>query len=228
MMGLVCLLFCKLYTTENGPIGYDCKKLIVHLWTCMVKGMSVVHVYVACIHADGEGRRCSEGFRAPCSCTSGLYIKPLINPEWRPGSDRMTGPAPVQDGTWFITTELQPALIYFRRRKGESRGVVFRGDGHRNSTVTLGRETWSDPERCNTGSENKREELAQFKSRICIMLSSRAGNKEKGSHAISDGGRGRDDESWKLVSIRWVMFPPRHVLSVRVTPLALSPLTGGL
>lgn len=31
----------------------------------------------------------------------------------------------------------------------------------------------------------------------------------------------------KALSIRWVMFPPRHELSVRVTPLALSSHTGG-
>lgn len=62
-----------------------------------------------------------------CFSTSGLYIKPLINPEWRPGSDRLTGQAPVQDRAWFITSELQPALIYFRRREVESRGGVFQG-----------------------------------------------------------------------------------------------------
>lgn len=72
--------------------------------------------------------------------------------------------------------------------------MCLRVDGHRNSTVTLGRETWSDPERCKTGSKKKREELALFKSRICIMLSSRATNKEKGSDATSNGGRGRDYE----------------------------------
>lgn len=32
----------------------------------------------------------------------------------------------------------------------------------------------------------------------------------------------------KLLSVRWVMFPPGHVLSLGVTPLALSPHTGGL
>lgn len=72
------------------------------------------------------------------------------------------------------------------------KGLCLRGDGHRNSPVTLGRETWSDPERCNTGRENKREELAQFKSRICITLGSRAANKELGSDGISDGGRSRE------------------------------------
>lgn len=34
-------------------------------------------------------------------------------------------------------------------------GLCLRGDGHRNSTITLGRQIRSDPERCNTGSENK-------------------------------------------------------------------------
>lgn len=88
------------------------------------------------VHAQRGGKRGSrsvwEGFfkRAQgslCFSTSGLYIKPLINPEWRPGSDRLTGQAPVQDRAWFITSELQPALIYFRRREVESRGGVFQG-----------------------------------------------------------------------------------------------------
>lgn len=32
----------------------------------------------------------------------------------------------------------------------------------------------------------------------------------------------------KLLPVRWVEFPPGHVLSVRVTPLALSLRRGGL
>lgn len=32
----------------------------------------------------------------------------------------------------------------------------------------------------------------------------------------------------KLLPVRWVEFPPGHVLSVVVTPLALSPHRGGL
>lgn len=104
--------------------------------------MLIVHAYVhVCMQSESELAQWGSGL--PCSSTSGLYIKPLINPEWRPGSDRMAGQAPVQDRAWFITTELQPALIYFRLRKGESRGGVFKGigGGHRNGTVTLERET---------------------------------------------------------------------------------------
>ena len=76
---------------------------------------------------EREPKAALRGSGLPCSSTSGLYIRPLINPEWRPGSDRLTGQAPVQDRAWFITTELQPALIYFRVRKEESRGRVFEG-----------------------------------------------------------------------------------------------------
>ena len=79
------------------------------------------------IEREREPEAALRGSGLPCSSTSGLYIRPLINPEWRPGSDRLTGQAPVQDKAWFITTELQPALIYFRVRKEESRGRVFEG-----------------------------------------------------------------------------------------------------
>lgn len=76
-----------------------------------------------------EPKAAQKGSGLPCSSTSGLYIRPLINPEWRPGSDRLTGQAPVQDRAWFITTELRPALIYFSLRKGESPMGVFKGTG---------------------------------------------------------------------------------------------------
>lgn len=45
--------------------------------------------------------------------TSGLYIRPLINPQWKPSYDILTGQAPVLDRSWFIATESQPTLIYF-------------------------------------------------------------------------------------------------------------------
>ena len=92
-----------------------------------------VHVQsmCVCIFRERETKAAKWGSGLPCSCTSGLYIRPLINPEWRPGSDRLTGQAPVQDRAWFITTELQLALIYFRLRRGESREGVFKGSGGR-------------------------------------------------------------------------------------------------
>lgn len=45
--------------------------------------------------------------------TSGLYIRPLINPQWKPSYDILTGQAPVLDRSWFIATESQVTLIYF-------------------------------------------------------------------------------------------------------------------
>lgn len=99
---------------------------------CMLPSVTLrVHMLIhsackwMCVSTGGGGARAKEGPGLPCSCTSGLYIRPLINPEWRPGSDRLTRQAPVQDTAWFITSELQPALIYFGLRKGESgRGCV--------------------------------------------------------------------------------------------------------
>lgn len=54
--------------------------------------------------------------------TSGLYISPLINPQWKPNYDILTGQAPVLDRSWFIATESQPTLIYFSfGEKGKQR-----------------------------------------------------------------------------------------------------------
>lgn len=125
-----------------------CLQLAVCLVRCMfILVMLCVHMLIhsvcicacVCREREREPEAALRGSGLPCSSTSGLYIRPLINPEWRPGSDRLTGPAPVQDRAWFITTELQPALIYFRLRRGESKGVCLRKfeGGHRNSTVRL-------------------------------------------------------------------------------------------
>lgn len=103
-----------------------------------------------------EPKAAQRGSGLPCSSTSGLYIRPLINPEWRPGSDRLTGQAPAQDRPWFITTELQPALIYFSWGERRVEGLRLRGlrGGHR-AAVLLNRRGnslrlrgyWSDGER---------------------------------------------------------------------------------
>lgn len=53
------------------------------------------------------------GSRLLSCSTSGLYIRPLINPQWKPQYDILTGQAPTLDRSWFITTESQPTLIYF-------------------------------------------------------------------------------------------------------------------
>lgn len=109
---------------------YLAVRLGVHACFCCLLQMDVLIVHAQGGRGEGESGREEVLRRAQgslCFSTSGLYIKPLINPEWRPGSDRLTGQAPVQDRAWFITSELQPALIYFRRREGESGGGVFQG-----------------------------------------------------------------------------------------------------
>lgn len=156
---------------------------------------------------EGEGRGVLKRAQGSlCFSTSGLYIKPLINPEWRPGSDRLTGQAPVQDRVWFITSELQPALIYFRRREVESRGGVFQGiQGVDTETALLNsvRRCWGG-EWPRNGVQNTQQTRgllglgSGWLRGICILFAEGVGAR----HDESDG-RCRDDESWKT--------PPRQV-----------------
>lgn len=157
-----------------------------------------------------ETRAAQRGSGLPCSSTSGLYIRPLINPEWRPGSDSLTGQAPVQDRAWFITTELQLALIYFGLRRGENRGGVFSGiRGVYTDTALF---VWKGRD---TGVESDWEGWV-------TEWQATSENWGGGAGFVMFYLKGR------LFSFRWVMFPPSHVLSVRATSLALSHHTGRL
>lgn len=142
-----------------------------HVWWCMYMCL--------CACREREREPTQRGSGLPCSSTSGLYIKPLINPEWRPACDRLTGQAPVQDKAWFITSELQPALIYFRLRKGESRGGGFQGRQTQKQHCYTGKgdtEVESDWERCVTHWLGVKTRggvafvMFSFKCRLCILL----------------------------------------------------------
>lgn len=66
-----------------------------------------------CSWVAGTWETWPPGSRLLSCSTSGLYIRPLINPQWKPQDDILTGQAPALDRSWFITTESQPTLIYF-------------------------------------------------------------------------------------------------------------------